>query len=102
VTVDIASADGQALLRELARHCDVVLENFKVGQLKRYGLDYESLKADQAGPGLLLDHRLRPGRPLRAPRRLRLPDPGHGRPDVGHRRARRPAGRRPAKGRRGA
>jgi crotonobetainyl-CoA:carnitine CoA-transferase CaiB-like acyl-CoA transferase len=44
VTVDIASPDGQALLRELARHCDVVLENFKVGQLKRYGLDYESLK----------------------------------------------------------
>jgi formyl-CoA transferase len=45
VTVDIASAGGQALVRELARHCDVVLENFKVGHLKRYGLDYESLKA---------------------------------------------------------
>ena len=45
VTVDIASPEGQDLLRELARHCDVVLENFKVGQLKRYGLDYESLKA---------------------------------------------------------
>ena len=45
VTIDIASADGQALIRELASHCDVVLENFKVGQLKRYGLDYESLKA---------------------------------------------------------
>ncbi len=45
VTVDIASADGQALIRELARHSDVVLENFKVGHLKRYGLDYESLKA---------------------------------------------------------
>jgi crotonobetainyl-CoA:carnitine CoA-transferase CaiB-like acyl-CoA transferase len=45
VTVDIASADGQALLRELVRHCDVVLENFKVGQLKRYGLDYDTLKA---------------------------------------------------------
>ena len=45
VTVDIASAEGQALVRELARDCDVVLENFKVGHLKRYGLDYESLKA---------------------------------------------------------
>jgi crotonobetainyl-CoA:carnitine CoA-transferase CaiB-like acyl-CoA transferase len=43
VTVDIASPDGQALLRELVRHCDVVLENFKVGQLARYGLDYASL-----------------------------------------------------------
>ena len=45
VTVDIASPEGQALVRELARHSDVVLENFKVGHLKRYGLDYESLKA---------------------------------------------------------
>ena len=45
VTVDIASSEGQALVRELARHADVVLENFKVGHLKRYGLDYESLKA---------------------------------------------------------
>lgn len=45
VTVDIASPEGQALVRELALHADVVLENFKVGHLKRYGLDYESLKA---------------------------------------------------------
>lgn len=45
VTVDIASSEGQALLRELVLHCDVVLENFKVGHLKRYGLDYASLKA---------------------------------------------------------
>ena len=45
VTVDIASPEGQALVRELAAHADVVLENFKVGHLKRYGLDYDSLKA---------------------------------------------------------
>jgi len=45
VTVDIASPEGQALIRDLARHADVVLENYKVGQLKRYGLDYVSLKA---------------------------------------------------------
>jgi formyl-CoA transferase len=45
VTVDIATPEGQALIRDLARHADVVLENYKVGQLKRYGLDYESLKA---------------------------------------------------------
>jgi len=45
LTVDIASDEGQALLRELVLHCDVVLENFKVGHLKRYGLDYDSLKA---------------------------------------------------------
>ncbi|MBB3119422.1 CaiB/BaiF CoA transferase family protein [Pseudoduganella violacea] len=45
ITVDIAKPEGQALIRELAKHADVVLENYKVGQLKRYGLDYESLKA---------------------------------------------------------
>ena len=45
VTVDIASVEGQALVRELAAHADVVLENFKVGHLKRYGLDYDTLKA---------------------------------------------------------
>lgn len=45
VTVDIASAEGQQLIRELAAQSDVVLENYKVGQLKRYGLDYDSLKA---------------------------------------------------------
>ncbi|MEW6763506.1 MAG: CaiB/BaiF CoA-transferase family protein [Pseudomonadota bacterium] len=45
VTVDIASSEGQALLRELVKHCDVVLENFKVGHLKRYGLDYDTLKS---------------------------------------------------------
>ncbi|MGF6274790.1 crotonobetainyl-CoA:carnitine CoA-transferase CaiB-like acyl-CoA transferase [Massilia sp. UYP11] len=44
LTVDIASSEGQALLRELVLHCDVVLENFKVGHLKRYGLDYASLR----------------------------------------------------------
>ncbi|WP_374585620.1 CaiB/BaiF CoA transferase family protein [Pseudoduganella sp.] len=45
VTCDISKPEGQALIRDLARHADVVLENYKVGQLKKYGLDYESLKA---------------------------------------------------------
>jgi crotonobetainyl-CoA:carnitine CoA-transferase CaiB-like acyl-CoA transferase len=45
VTVNIATPEGQAIVRELARTSDVVLENYKVGQLKKYGLDYESLKA---------------------------------------------------------
>jgi crotonobetainyl-CoA:carnitine CoA-transferase CaiB-like acyl-CoA transferase len=43
VTVDIANAEGQALIRELAKSSDVLIENFKVGDLKRYGLDYASL-----------------------------------------------------------
>ncbi|SFU81371.1 Crotonobetainyl-CoA:carnitine CoA-transferase CaiB [Polaromonas sp. YR568] len=45
VTCDIAQPAGQALVRELARHCDVFVENFKVGDMARYGLDYASLKA---------------------------------------------------------
>ncbi len=45
VTCDIARPEGQALVRELAAHCDVFVENFKVGDMKRYGLDYDSLRA---------------------------------------------------------
>lgn len=45
VTVDIAKPEGQALIRQLAAQSDVLVENFKVGGLKRYGLDYESLRA---------------------------------------------------------
>jgi crotonobetainyl-CoA:carnitine CoA-transferase CaiB-like acyl-CoA transferase len=48
VTVDIATPEGQQIVRELAAQSDVVLENYKVGQLKKYGLDYESLKAVKA------------------------------------------------------
>ncbi|MFI5447380.1 CaiB/BaiF CoA transferase family protein [Polaromonas sp. UC242_47] len=44
ITVDIATDAGQQLIRTLAESCDVVVENYKVGDLKRYGLDYESLK----------------------------------------------------------
>jgi formyl-CoA transferase len=47
VTVDIASPEGQDIVRRLARQSDVVLENYKVGQLKKYGLDYESLKKEK-------------------------------------------------------
>ena len=45
VTCDIAQPAGQALIRELAMHCDVFVENFKVGDMARYGLDYAALKA---------------------------------------------------------
>lgn len=45
VTCDIAQPEGQALIRELARHCQVFVENFKVGDMARYGLDYASIRA---------------------------------------------------------
>ncbi len=45
VAIDMAKAEGQNLIKALAAKSDVVLENFKVGGLKKYGLDYASLKA---------------------------------------------------------
>jgi crotonobetainyl-CoA:carnitine CoA-transferase CaiB-like acyl-CoA transferase len=45
VTCDISLPAGQALVRELVPLCDVFVENFKVGDMARYGLDYASLKA---------------------------------------------------------
>ncbi|GAB3502848.1 CaiB/BaiF CoA-transferase family protein [Curvibacter fontanus] len=44
ITVDIAKPEGQALIRQLAEQSDVLVENFKVGGLAHYGLDYASLK----------------------------------------------------------
>ena len=43
VTIDISTADGQALVHKLAEHCDIVVENYMVGQLAKYNVDYASL-----------------------------------------------------------
>ena len=51
VAIDIAHADGQALVRRLAERADVLVENYKVGQLAKYGLDYATLSA--ANPRLV-------------------------------------------------
>ncbi len=45
VTLDISCPEGQEMFRALAAKSDVLIENFKVGDLARFGLDYESLKA---------------------------------------------------------
>ncbi|MBC3498619.1 CaiB/BaiF CoA-transferase family protein [Pseudomonas kermanshahensis] len=45
VTIDFTQPEGQRLVRELAAKSDIVIENFKVGGLAAYGLDYQSLKA---------------------------------------------------------
>ena len=52
IAIDIAHADGQALIRRLAAQADVLVENFKVGDLARYKLDAASLLA--ANPGLIV------------------------------------------------
>lgn len=43
VTIDLANAEGQALVKALAEQADVLIENFKTGGLEQYGLDYRSL-----------------------------------------------------------
>ena len=45
VTIDMATPEGQALIRQMALQADIVVENFKVGGLRQYGLDHESLRA---------------------------------------------------------
>lgn len=45
VAIDITTREGQALIHDIAKQCDVVIENYKVGSLAKYHLDYDSLKA---------------------------------------------------------
>ena len=45
VAVDFRTPEGQALVRELVADADIVIENFKLGGLAKYGLDYDSLSA---------------------------------------------------------
>jgi crotonobetainyl-CoA:carnitine CoA-transferase CaiB-like acyl-CoA transferase len=45
IAIDLACPAGQELARELARHADVLVENYKVGDMARYGLDFERLHA---------------------------------------------------------
>ncbi|MEN9589206.1 MAG: hypothetical protein RLZZ481_992, partial [Pseudomonadota bacterium] len=45
ITIDLSKPEGQQLVRELAKNVDVIFENYKVGDLARYGLGYEDIKA---------------------------------------------------------
>jgi crotonobetainyl-CoA:carnitine CoA-transferase CaiB-like acyl-CoA transferase len=51
ISADLSKPEGRQLVRDLAGRCDVLIENFKVGDLARYGLDYDSLHA--LHPGLI-------------------------------------------------
>jgi crotonobetainyl-CoA:carnitine CoA-transferase CaiB-like acyl-CoA transferase len=51
LTLDIAKPEGQALARRLIGECDILVENFKTGDLKRYGLSYDDLRGEF--PGLI-------------------------------------------------
>lgn len=45
VAIDFSQPQGQAVLRQLVQQADVLVENYKVGALSKYGLDYSSLKS---------------------------------------------------------
>ncbi len=49
IAIDLATPEGAGLVRQLAQHADVLLENYKVGQLAKYGLSYRDLSADNPG-----------------------------------------------------
>ncbi len=51
VAVDLTKQEGQLIIRELAANCDILVENFKAGDLARYDLDYEELS--KINPGLI-------------------------------------------------
>lgn len=51
VEIDITSTHGQSIIKQLATHADIVVENYKVGGLKKYGLDFDSLQ--QINPSLI-------------------------------------------------
>jgi crotonobetainyl-CoA:carnitine CoA-transferase CaiB-like acyl-CoA transferase len=51
ITADLAHPEGQELIRQLAANCDVFIENFKVGGLAKYDLDYASVS--RANPGVI-------------------------------------------------
>ncbi|MGD8325934.1 MAG: CaiB/BaiF CoA-transferase family protein [Sphingomonadales bacterium] len=51
IAIDMAQPEGAALIKKLAMQADIVIENFKTGNLAKYGLDYESLSKDH--PGLI-------------------------------------------------
>jgi succinyl-CoA---D-citramalate CoA-transferase len=54
VTVDLRTERGQAIVRSIAVNCDIVLENFRPGTLKAWGLDYDTISA--VAPGIIHVH----------------------------------------------
>ncbi len=76
VALDIKDKADLARLYALVEGADIFIENFRPGALIRSGLGYDQLRAHNPAIDLLLDHRLRPDRPVRAERRVRRHRPG--------------------------
>lgn len=69
IVIDISKPQGQEIIRALVKDCDVLIENYKVGDLERYGLDYASLRVEHSrlvycsitGFGQTGPYRMKPG-----------------------------------------
>ena len=76
ITLDLKSAEGRDRVLSLVTDADVLIENFKLGGLAKFGLDYSTLK-NSTPTYLLLNYRLRAGRAVCTPCWLRLHYSGH-------------------------
>ena len=85
ITLDLKDEADKAVLTELLRRADVLLENFRPGTLTRLGLRHRRAGRAQPAAGDAGDQRLRPRRPRGRAGRLRPDRPGRGRADVAHR-----------------
>ena len=86
VTIDLKSERGRALVKNLAKKADVMIENMAPGTIERLGLGYDAIRA--VNPGIIYAQvKGFGGQPLRAQPRLRHDRAGRGRHDEHHRRA---------------
>ena len=85
LTLDLRKPKAVEIVKRLAKAADVVWENFRPGVMDRFGLGYETLKADQPTPHLLRRLGLRPERAGARHRRVRWQAPGDERHHVDHR-----------------
>ena len=93
ITLNLREPRGQELLLELVRVADVVSENFRPGTLERWNLGYDQLSAVESRHRPRAHLRVRPDRPVRRARGLRLRRRGDGRPAL-HQRLSRTSRRR--------
>ena len=87
IAIDLKAEDGVAMVRELAKASDVVVENFRPGVAARLGLDHATLRANHHELVYASNFRLRPGRTLRQLAGIRSCHPSHERVDEHYRRA---------------
>ena len=92
IVLDLGTPRGQDAMRRLLASADILIENYRPGVMRRFGLDYATLAAAVSGADLRVDLRIRTDRARRGERRLRPDRAGRVRADVGHRRTGQAAG----------